>query len=79
MTDPENPKSRVGISLHTHEKKMTLAKPKMDWVLRPGVRTRPIGLKKRRNSICLCGSGLKYKMCCLPKHREAASSIGEWQ
>jgi hypothetical protein len=26
--------------------------------------------KVNRNDICLCGSGLKYKKCCLKKHKE---------
>ena len=35
--------------------------------LKPFVRTQP---KIGRNDKCLCGSGLKYKRCCLNKVQE---------
>ena len=29
-----------------------------------------VPVKQRRNALCLCGSGIKYKICCLNKSRE---------
>ena len=35
-------------------------------------------MKPRRNDPCPCGSGKKYKKCCLPKERDQASGDSAW-
>ena len=34
-----------------------------------------MSLNKHRNRPCQCGSGIKFKYCCLPRHREAQARL----
>ena len=45
-----------------------------DVVFIPGVKLRP-KMKLGRNSKCLCGSGKKFKNCCLPTQKDLANNM----
>lgn len=61
-------------SYHPHDPVVTFKpeKPKDGYLPEPGFKWNPV-LKYPKNEACYCGSGVKFKKCCLPNESMAVN------